>query len=45
ENQNARCKFCSQYHNALLLDLWHKITPTYTGILDLFGNFGVWISC
>ncbi|KAI8036540.1 hypothetical protein M5D96_010699 [Drosophila gunungcola] len=35
-----RCKFGLQYHNTLLLDLWHKITPTYTGILALFRNCG-----
>ncbi|KAI8038279.1 hypothetical protein M5D96_008969 [Drosophila gunungcola] len=35
-----RCKFGSQYHNALLLDPWHKLTQTYTGILALFSNCG-----
>ncbi|KAI8033935.1 hypothetical protein M5D96_013309 [Drosophila gunungcola] len=40
EPESAPCKFCSQNHNTFLLDLGHKITPTYTGILALFRNFG-----
>ncbi|KAI8046663.1 hypothetical protein M5D96_002876 [Drosophila gunungcola] len=39
-NKRNSCSYCSQYRNALLLDLWHKITPTYTGIHAFFRNCG-----